>query len=1656
MHGREGGEVIRNPIRHMWSVLNLGNKIVAADSSIPNSFSEFFCQDGRKVTVGDCALFKPHQEGSPPFIGIIRSLTSEVEEHSKFRVNWLYRPVDVNPGKGVLLEAAPNEVFYSFHEDKIPTASLLHPCKVAFLRKGVELPSGISSFVCRRVYDTTNNRLWWLTDQDYINERQEEVDKLLDKTRIEMHAAVQSGGRSPKPLNVSTTAQQLKPGSDSIQNSPSTLPSQIKGKKRERSDQSSEPVKRERYTKSEDGDSGQFIGKSEISKIAVKGGLVDFKGVEKLVQLLQHNSTEKKLELGGRIMAAEVIGATERNDCLGQFVHLNGLAVLDEWLREMKERDGSSPKESDKQAEDFLLAVLRALDKLPVDLHALQNCNVGRSVNHLRTHKNLEIQRKSKSLVDTWKKRVEAEMKIIELKSGAARAASSPSKQCISDISHAGSRRTGVSSEGLAKSSVSQPSATKAASLKLGQGDGATKTSPGSVKSSVPLLPSMASSKDLNGKSLHKTATPDPPVTVKEEKSSGSSQSLNNSQSSWKEDARSSTAGSESVSKTSGSASRHRKSANGFPGSVVTGVQKETSNRCGSGNRNSTSEKASQSGLTCEKTPDVPAVDHGSHRIIVRLPNPGRSPARSVSVSSFDDPPVLVSRVSSPGVPESNDQSDQKVKVKSDASRVGVAPDVTTESWQSNDVKDGLVGSDVGNGSADSIIGEESGKLSEASKVICLSSEQEQGVSVGEPKQEKLKEASLSSINALVESCVKASASICGGDDIGMNLLASVAAGEMSKSEQVSPISSPKKSIGAGPECVADDPKLRLSCEDGTGRVETKPEASVEKQVASVDTLKAKAKIRDDKIPATLVSEEKTKGEQLQGPGISLQQMTDPCLKSDGKPDEAVPASVAKHEGIEQPCEKRTGVGGCKDENVLDRTQKFRSLSFDQTSKLDHTDGNNVDARTGSSGFGAKVVKEAAVDSPFSPSLDMTVQSKDQEGSNGEVGTKKKMASGVDIHELGENNLKETLPSENVLHLENSAELKTVRAVGMEAKTHIGHTEYQRMEQTSTDHSAHDNQISGTAGSIVMGYTGVNGDNSDIRVGVGGRSRVSAPDEELPSVSVQGTEVCAKPTEAEELEECASTTGGSSLYAAAGSDTATKLDFDLNEGILLDEGNQGYVTPIPVDTPAPNLPSTLQFCLPSMSCSLPASITVAAAAKGGFLPSIEKLSRSKGEIGWKGSAATSAFRRAEPRKVLEMSLCAADVPQIYSAVKQDLHQLNFDLNVADERVLEDTGSRSYSHGRRKESGFINHRNLGRSEMFGPSAPSRSAFAGLDLDLNRVDEDTDISPFSVTSSRRLEVPLLPVRSSSSSGTHSNGEVNVLRDFDLNNGPGVDELSAEPTVVRQHAKGNLPFLAPAGQRTSNVEMVGLSSWFPMGNSYPAVAVPSILPERGEQHYPVVSAAGTRRILGPSAGGTNFGLDVYRGPPVLASSPAVAYSPATAYQYPGFPFGTSFALPSTSFSGGSATYLDSSAGAGLGSAAVPSQLLGPPTAGHYHRPYVISVPEGSSNAGGGPESSNSSRKWGTQGGLDLNAGPGGSDMEVGREDRYPSAASRQQPVAISSQAFLTEEQGRMYYNHQAAAAVAALKRKEPEGGWDAERFSYKQQQQQQQPPSSWQQQQ
>ncbi|XVF50283.1 hypothetical protein PTKIN_Ptkin04bG0083800 [Pterospermum kingtungense] len=1565
MHGRGGGEE-RKKARHMWTIPTRATAVLSGDGAAsPSSSSQStvnsFSKDGRRISVGDCALFKPPQD-SPPFIGIIRCLTAVKENNIKLGVNWLYRPAEVKLGKGILLEAAPNEIFYSFHKDEISAASLLHPCKVAFLPKDVDLPSGICSFVCRRVYDITNKCLWWLTDQDYINERQEEVDQLLYKTRLEMHATVQPGGRSPKPMNGPTSTSQLKPGSDSVQNSASSFPSQGKGKKRERGDQGSEPVKRERTSKMDDGDSGHGIPeinlKSEIAKITEKGGLEDSEGVEKLVQLMVPERTEKKIDLVSRSMLAGVIAATDRVDCLSRFVQLRGLPVFDEWLQEVhkgKIGDGSGSKD-DRSVDDFLLTLLRALDKLPVNLTALQMCNIGKSVNHLRTHKNIEIQKKARSLVDTWKKRVEAEM---DAKSGPNQAVPWSARPRLSEVSHSGSKHSG-SSEVAVKSSVTQFSASKTGSVKLAQGETATKSasaSPGPMKAAT--SPASASTNLKDGQARYATivGTSDPQTTARDEKSSSSSQSHNNSQScssdqaktggvSIKEDARSSAAVSGTVTKISGSSSRHRKSINGFPG--PTGVQRETgSSKNSSLHRNPTSEKISHSGLTCEKAADAPTAEGNSHKFIVKIPNRGRSPAQSASGGSLEDHSVMNSRASSPVLSEKHEQIDRNMKDKSDTLRANVITDVNNESWQSNDFKDVLTGSDEGDASPAAVLDEENCRTGEDARKTTEVTKTASSSSGNELKSGKLQGASFSSINALIDSCKYSEANTCMpvGDDAGMNLLASVATGEISKSDAASPIDSPQRSTPVVEHSsTGNDTKLKPSVGDEVvqDRNESVEGADDEHLKQGVVTGNSLAKNSDGKTGA---SQEKSGGElneQLTSSGAVLPQDANQCREND-KLNEIITAALVNLPSA-SPVEKTTDIGDSNEHLEKKAGAMDDDGSFDTKEK----------------GITSAVIEDKVKD----PGL--KVEKEVVEGSS--------YVSSMEVDIENKKNVTASMDRSSQTHQKSPAVTgHSTKAVTAQKDEHV------------------EENLEGSDGHEPRGGSSP--------------SRPSATVMETEQPMRQKGSKLTTNMEADEEEERTST--ATDAPATGGADTDSKVEFDLNEGFNADEGKFGE--PNNLTSPGCSAPvqliSPLPFPVSTLSSSLPASITVAAAAKGPFVPP-EDLLRTKGTLGWKGSAATSAFRPAA-RKTLDMPLGTSNASiSDASSGKQSRLPLDIDLNIPDERVLEDLASRSSAQGTDSVPDLTNNRDLTCALM--SSAPIRS-FGGLDLDLNRVDEPIDLGNHSTSNSRRLDVPMQPIKSSSDGIL--NGEASVRRDFDLNDGPAVDESSAEPSLFSQHRSTNVPSQPPVSSlRINNTEMANFSSWFPTGNTFPAVSIPSILPDR-EQHFPIVATGGPPRVLGPT-GATPFNPDVYRGP-VLSSSPAVPF-PSTSFQYPVFPFGT-FPLPSTSFSGGSTTYVDSSPGGRL---CFPpnSQLLGPAAtvSSHYPRPYVISVPDSSNNG-----VSESVRKWGRQG-LDLNAGPGGPDIE-GRDET--TLASRQLSVAA-----LAEEQARMY---QVPGGV--LKRKEPEGGWD-----------------------
>jgi hypothetical protein len=823
--------------------------------------------------------------------------------------------------------------------------------------------------------------------------------------------------------------------------------------------------------------------------------------------------------------------------------------------------------------------------------------------------------------------------------------------------------------------------------------------------------------------------------------------------------------------------------------------------------------------------------------------------------------------------------------------------------WQSNDAKEGAVAVDEGDRSS-AVVEEEAGKAAQGLKTGCSSS-----------GTEKATRNSFSSMNALVESCVKyseASTPPQAGDDIGMNLLASVAAGEISKSELTSSSRSPVVSA-------------ELQCEGGNNKGKTTGKCN-----ESASTLNEESK--------TGLHQSKVKPEDGDKPPIA-------SLNAHKDAD-----SVRKLGGsvtVKQECEKRNTSPVAKEDN---------KSKFSASENTEEGSSDDADHET----------KEKS-----------------------EKSTNKKEATG-----------EESLP---VLKSENktTASFEGSRSETKDAESKDGNGSAQgameaRMKECSSEKNNQE------------------------------RSKAE------PDVTGRKKEI-------------------NSMAAKPGSDVATMLDFDLNEGVQLDDVQQ--CEPVTSTTArsfaaGDHMSGSSPFLPTASVSSVHAPITVVAApAKGPFVPPETLLSRSnKGETGWKGSAATSAFRPAEPRKVLEMQLgCASDAVRASSdnASKHSRPPLEIDLNIADERVVEEEVSQS-------------------------SAQTTGSARGLDLDLNRADvfegqenglflsNNSNNSSNNNIPGRKIEVPLIPLRPISIGfNSNSDTEANGLRDFDLNSGPGLDEAGSEPVpraqITRNNANNNMPFLhPPAGLRMNNAEMGNMSSWFSPGSSYPAVAIPSFIPERpGEQTqpYPIVAAPqGAHRILGPvpGSGPHPFGVETYRGPPVLSSSPAgMAFSPA-AFPYSGFPFG-SFPLGSASFAGGSApTYAESSSAIPSMFPAMPTQLMGPSGAAgmssHFPppRPYLINLPESSSSSGGGGGGHDSGRRWVRQGGssgsgLDLNSGPGSIDVEA--KDDKVGPIPRQILGGVSPQVF-TEQESRMFQ----MAPGAALKRKEPEGGWDPERSAYK----------------
>ncbi|XP_009398693.2 uncharacterized protein LOC103983218 isoform X1 [Musa acuminata AAA Group] len=210
-----------------------------------------------------------------------------------------------------------------------------------------------------------------------------------------------------------------------------------------------------------------------------------------------------------------------------------------------------------------------------------------------------------------------------------------------------------------------------------------------------------------------------------------------------------------------------------------------------------------------------------------------------------------------------------------------------------------------------------------------------------------------------------------------------------------------------------------------------------------------------------------------------------------------------------------------------------------------------------------------------------------------------------------------------------------------------------------------------------------------------------------------------------------------------------RCTFDLNADICSDKPECSIrpIQKIPINVTAP--------------------IAVVASSKGAPGLSVTPL-HFGGEVGWKGSAATSAFRPASPRRTLEDE-------RISSGSKQKSNFLQIDLNVTEmvDEVADIPASR-------------------RQVPASSSLPSGDSCVEvisrtekkLNLDLNRLsDEDASMNPFS-----SWKLHFQHGEHSLSSASSSSYRQPSLRDFDLNDNPSLPDIGGSHNFDKSSTKAS----------------------------------------------------------------------------------------------------------------------------------------------------------------------------------------------------------------------------------------------------------------------------
>nr|KYP38880.1 hypothetical protein KK1_039861 [Cajanus cajan] len=146
---------------------------------------ESFEFDGIQYSLEDPVLLVPEEKGQKPYVAIIKDITQGNNGNVIVTGQWFYRPEEAEKKSGGNWKSCDTrELFYSFHRDNVPAEAVMHKCAVHFIPLHKQLPKRKDhpGFIVQKVYDTVERKLWRLSDKDYEDIKQSEIDELVQKT----------------------------------------------------------------------------------------------------------------------------------------------------------------------------------------------------------------------------------------------------------------------------------------------------------------------------------------------------------------------------------------------------------------------------------------------------------------------------------------------------------------------------------------------------------------------------------------------------------------------------------------------------------------------------------------------------------------------------------------------------------------------------------------------------------------------------------------------------------------------------------------------------------------------------------------------------------------------------------------------------------------------------------------------------------------------------------------------------------------------------------------------------------------------------------------------------------------------------------------------------------------------------------------------------------------------------------------------------------------------------------------------------------------------------------------------------------------------------------------------------------------------------------